>query len=42
MEHGPSHDFPVRPVEEMSAVGTELVMGHITGPSMMTPLSRRP
>ena len=42
MEHARSHGYPVPAVEEITADGTELVMGRITGPSMITPLSRRP
>jgi len=42
MEHARSYGYPVPAVEEVTADGTELVMERISGPSMMTPLSRRP
>jgi aminoglycoside phosphotransferase (APT) family kinase protein len=42
MEFVRQHQYPVPAIEELSRDGTELVMEHIEGPSMVAAMERRP
>jgi aminoglycoside phosphotransferase (APT) family kinase protein len=42
MEFVRQHQYPVPAIEELSQDGTELVMEHIEGPSMVAAMERRP